>query len=509
MARQMQSTSTSSSTSPTGGVIGSPCGHNAVWVSCQRCHNGNPVGNMFCGSCQQGWTPADGTNPCTQTSNDGCERVTPDWCKHYQNAIAGGLQQNVANQFASFLGITVIQADALLKRCCTTGHGGDRYSCEGNQYCYQDANGIYSSLVHCQQNCPPQSKDFDCIDSNCMAVAPNTGQYATMLACQQAGCGRQDRYTCEGNQYCAPHPTGIYTSLAQCQQQCPQHSKDFDCIDSNCMAVQPNTGQYATMQACIDAGCEGDRYSCEQGQHCYPDSNGIYASLSDCQANCTRWTCESAGNCQPNPNGQYATLQDCLKACPDVSTIPCELTSEACADIQNFYAGTSQYTGASGLQQLLQHWVGIFASPSYNNGAGYIVTTTELWAILVECCRGGQGWSLPCEHFQDNGCCAKCDNADGDPTTNNMGGLPLMAPNHQCYGWCQQNQECCPSPSTPPTQGIISQRRAMPRGRSRTIGYSNFTSSVFKQPIVPALVMGMVIGVGLFASYQLTKSLKV
>ena len=40
-------------------------------------------------------------------------------------------------------------------------------------------------------------------------------------------------------------------------------------------------------------------------------------------------------------------------------------------------------------------------------------------------------------------------------------------------------------------------------------GYANFTMPVFKQPIVPALVMGMVIGVGLFASYQLTKTLKV
>ena len=45
-------------------------------------------------------------------------------------------------------------------------------------------------------------------------------------------------------------------------------------------------------------------------------------------------------------------------------------------------------------------------------------------------------------------------------------------------------------------------------GRSPS-GYANFTMPVFKQPIVPALVMGMVIGVGLFASYQLTRTLNV
>jgi len=40
-------------------------------------------------------------------------------------------------------------------------------------------------------------------------------------------------------------------------------------------------------------------------------------------------------------------------------------------------------------------------------------------------------------------------------------------------------------------------------------GYANFTMPVFKKPLVPVLVMGMVIGVGLWASYQLTKTLKV
>ena len=52
----------------------------------------------------------------------------------------------------------------------------------------------------------------------------------------------------------------------------------------------------------------------------------------------------------------------------------------------------------------------------------------------------------PCDGFVDNGCCSKCDAANGDPTTNNMGGLPLMGPNHQCSQFCDQyGSTCCPT----------------------------------------------------------------
>ena len=52
----------------------------------------------------------------------------------------------------------------------------------------------------------------------------------------------------------------------------------------------------------------------------------------------------------------------------------------------------------------------------------------------------------PCDGFVDNGCCGKCDTWNGDPTTNNMGGLPLMGPNHQCSQFCAQyGANCCPN----------------------------------------------------------------
>ena len=75
---------------------------------------------------------------------------------------------------------------------------------------------------------------------------------------------------------------------------------------------------------------------------------------------------------------------------------------------------------------------------------GYTLTTSQVQDIITRCCTPAN----PCEGFQDNGCCNKCDGANGDPTNNNMGGYPLMTPNHPCYSWCQQNQQCCPSTGT-------------------------------------------------------------
>ena len=49
----------------------------------------------------------------------------------------------------------------------------------------------------------------------------------------------------------------------------------------------------------------------------------------------------------------------------------------------------------------------------------------------------------PCDDFVDNGCCGKCDNANGNPLNGNTGGAP-MHPQHSCYDWCNQNQDCCP-----------------------------------------------------------------
>jgi len=152
--------------------------------------------------------------------------------------------------------------------------------------------------------------------------------------------------------------------------------------------------------------------------------------------------CEQ-GVCYKHQNGNLTYAQCKMNCAPH----PCSMFGEACADANAVWNGTSPYN----MQQLVQHWVNMFALPQMG---GHSFTHTELGNYLLKCCY------VP-------------------PT---------------------------PRPPHSPRARILNRPV---RGRGRKIGYSNFTSSVFKQPIVPALVMGMVIGVGLFASYQLAKSLKV
>ena len=86
-----------------------------------------------------------------------------------------------------------------------------------------------------------------------------------------------------------------------------------------------------------------------------------------------------------------------------------------------------------------------------------------------------------------------------------------------CYGSMNNDGTCypCDSEIDDPASvggvgGGLGETPMGVRGAEReSTKYVNFTTSVFKQPVMPALVMGMVIGVGLFASYQLTKTLKV
>lgn len=76
------------------------------------------------------------------------------------------------------------------------------------------------------------------------------------------------------------------------------------------------------------------------------------------------------------------------------------------------------------------------------------LSNSQAVSYLDRCCGSN---TSPCDGFQDNGCCGKCDAWDGDPTTNNMGGLPLMGQNDGCYNWCQQNQLCCNPPTNTTT----------------------------------------------------------
>jgi len=59
------------------------------------------------------------------------------------------------------------------------------------------------------------------------------------------------------------------------------------------------------------------RYRCSNGV-CYPDANGAYASLADCQAACQappqRYRCVN-GDCVADDNGPYGSFAECQAAC--------------------------------------------------------------------------------------------------------------------------------------------------------------------------------------------------
>ena len=112
--------------------------------------------------------------------------------------------------------------------------------------------------------------------------------YNILLKCcgDGTGIGDRDRWMCEGDQ-CYSNPNGPYTSLSDCQLNCPE---------------------------------TGDRWMCE-GDQCYSNPNGPYTSLSDCQSNCPegpdidRWRCDGPG---------------CFQCPPGSSAINCPHTENTC-----------------------------------------------------------------------------------------------------------------------------------------------------------------------------------
>ena len=239
-------------------------------------------------------------------------------------------------------------------------------------------------------------------------------------------------------------------------------------IDINGGFWQPNPTSGTNYCSCCEDNNDRDRWLCEGG-NCYNHPSGTYLSLAACQQSpecggVGTIPCKyvlSEGICEKywthiNNNDTASAMAEVnqfalnegisspdayalvLKCCPDTPIVPCELTGEMCADYQSYVAGTSPYT----LPQLLQHWVNMFALPTMG---GYTLTTSQVQDIITRCCTPAN----PCAGFQDNGCCGKCDNANGNPSNGNQGGPPMTS-NHPCYSWCQQNQQCCPGPITPP-----------------------------------------------------------
>ena len=147
--------------------------------------------------------------------------------------------------------------------------------------------------------------------------------------CNPQGYMSSNYYT-GGNGTCTELPTNCADHATE--QDC-QNSGDpscagqtsFECQNGNCYQVQGTNGQYATLIDC-QADCTAIKYKCTNGS-CSQDPNGQYTSMSDCQQNCqqvTTYDCTSVGSqgiytgqCVPvnGPGGAYATLTHCQADC--------------------------------------------------------------------------------------------------------------------------------------------------------------------------------------------------
>ena len=71
-------------------------------------------------------------------------------------------------------------------------------------------------------------------------------------------------YTCNNGTQCLPDPNGIYTSLSDCQVNCPPQQGSYNCTDwtstTGCQPVQGPTGAYATLDDCLTSPCQCDQW---------------------------------------------------------------------------------------------------------------------------------------------------------------------------------------------------------------------------------------------------------
>ena len=380
-------------------------------------------------------------------------------CQRVQALLPSGNMTSIMQTIAAFAaseGITTPFAVSLIKRCCNIdlSGGSDRYACYDNGTCHPDPNGQYSSLADCQRRCQPSSGDLPCTlinagwcqkwtqaQGNPTAVQAEINNLATSLSISTTQANWLFTNCCPGvGDPCPPNPNSpFFTTDRFCEsdycvdgQGNPVANPHPDCVCcDDCPPSDQNSPFFTKPNFCNSDWCLDGQGNPSPNAH--PDCR----CCDDCpptDQNSPFYTNPNEFCPQCGPNGGYAGHPDC-KCCPTVSAhLPCNLILEGCADYQAYLDGTSPYT----LPQILNQWVINLALPQMGSNT---VTTQQVLDMFQRCCT-------PCQNFQDNGCCSKCDNANGDPTTNNVGGLPLMGPNHGCYSWCQQNQDCCPAANT-------------------------------------------------------------
>ena len=275
-----------------------------------------------------------------------CNAIKP-YCKPLTNQTNGGNMVAVNATMTSIsqqYGVSLTDVQAMFTKCCGDDTGRTRYSCYDDGTCHPDPNGQYATMADCQKNCGPRGDTrYSCYDDGNCYPDPN-GQYMSLADCQKL-C-RPDRgdnrWMCEGGN-CYPHPNGQFATQADCLKKCDPRG-DIGCEDvqkwcrkyklSLSGGIQPiqnsvvidcantlnisYTQAEALLKKCCDPRVGDGRYSCRDG-NCYPDPNGQYMSLADCQKKCDprgggRWHCEG-GTCFPHPSGAFASQADCLQKC--------------------------------------------------------------------------------------------------------------------------------------------------------------------------------------------------
>lgn len=174
----------------------------------------------------------------------------------------------------------------------------------------------------------------------------------------------------------------------------------FACYDDGNCYPDPN-GPYATMADCQkECGPRGGgKYDCIDG-NCMPSPNGPYATMAECQKKCDpnvgggRWHCEG-GNCYPHPNGQYSSQQKCIEDCRDPrgnGRFSCDPDTFQCYPDPN-----GIYTSMADCQKRCKPTVGSGPCPPNDKGSP--------WYTLGPTNFCNSDWCNPTHNHIDCRCC--------------------------------------------------------------------------------------------------------
>ena len=452
----------------------------------------------------------------TTTTNTGdipCEdifaniQVQEGWCEKWRAAQQSGNQLQIQSEItnlANTYNITMPQAQSIFQRCCGDDIRPNRWMCEGGN-CYPHPNGQYATEQECIKRCgdptgrpcPPTDPNSPwnllgetnfCNSDWCNQYASNSPNHPDCICCDN-GTGTGSEIPCK---YVTSH--GI----------CEQYWGHMNNNDGQAAMQAISTFAYQeglssadaynlVLKCCPDNRTQGD-FPCDrvtpdwcnkfnpalaQGQNS-PAMQGVvngfitYATqfgynLSYSEAYAILLRC-----CRDN------TTIDVSPWCPQyvIAVDNADLTSMQ--QIITTVASTFSISWQQASQLLYDECIcpdnnnrgpcppSDQNSPFYTNAGEFCPQCSPSGYYYghpdCRCCDDNSGTG-PCEGFQDNGCCGKCDTWNGDPTTNNMGGLPLMGPNHQCSQFCAQyGADCCPNLGAPGGGGGGGTGTTMPTG---------------------------------------------